>query len=350
MTVPFIDMAADGVGLSPKQMGARLAELTASGDVSSDYYGDGGPVTELETTIAALLGKERAVMMPTGTLANMLAMRLLADGPGPRVLVHRDSHLFNDAGENITLAGKTMVPLVSDGASYSSDQVAAEIDRARAARVRASIGAIAIETPNRRHANRMFDPDSRMAIEALAKTEKIPLFLDAARIFIEAEWTGRSPAEIAAPYDFVYVSLYKYLTAPFGAVLLGPADRLEGLFHDRRRFGGGMWQMWPGAILALDALGRQQAEWHEARTAGDKVFEALETLGVSVDRFALGSNGVSVTLGTDSQDIAKRAQAHGLKLAPAADGKIVLKVNHSWTRDDPTAIAQRLFDLLDASS
>ena len=349
MSLPLIDMAGEGVGLTPKQMGARLAELTASGDVKSDYYGDGGPVTELETALAGLLGKERAVMMPTGTLANMLAMRLMADGPGPRVLVHRDSHLFNDAGENITLAGKTMVPLVSKGASYSVDQVEAEIARTRSARVQASVGAIAIETPNRRHANRMFDPAERQSIEALARAEGVPLFLDAARIFIEAEWTERSPAEIAAPYDFVYVSLYKYLTAPFGAVLLGPSDKLEGLFHERRRFGGGLWQMWPAAILALDALHKQQAEWQAARLAGESVFAALAKRGLDVERFELGSNGVAIAVADDAS-LTARAQQAGLKIAPAANGKLTLKTNYTWTRDDPDAIAQRLNDLLRASS
>lgn len=349
MSDPVINMADDGVGLSPQEMGAALAQLTASGEVQADYYGDGGPVTELEQTVAKVLGKERAVMFPTGTLGNMLAMRLMATGPGPRVIVHRDSHLFNDAGDNITLAGVTMVPLVSDGASFSADQVRAEIARTASARVQATLGGICIETPSRRLANRMFDAADRQEIETLAQAEGIPLFLDAARIFIEAAWSDRSPAEIAAPYDFAYLSLYKYLSAPFGAVLAGPAAALDGLFHERRRFGGGLYQMWPAALLALDALPRQRAEWQAARTAGDAVLKALEGLGIDVHRPPDGSNGVTVPAGqaaTTAEAARMQSRATGLKLAPVSAGTLTLKINASWARAAPEAIAQRLAALL----
>ena len=202
---------------------------------------------------------------------------------------------------------------------------------------------------NRRHANSMFDPARRIAIETLARAEGVPLFLDAVRIFIEAEWTDRTPAEIAAPYDFVYVSLYKYLTAPFGAVLLGPADKLEGLFHDRRRYGGGLWQMWPAALLALDALGRQDAEWRQSRLAGEAVFAALETHGLEIERFAFGSNGVAMHVGDDAS-LTSRAREAGLKLAPIGHGKLILKTNFTWTQDDLESIARRLSDVLGAAS
>src|SRR6185295_9531108 len=98
---------------------------------------------------------------------------------------------------------------------------------------------------------------------------------DGARIFIEATWSNRSPADIAAPFDYVYVSLYKYLDAPFGAVLAGPADKLKGLAHERRRYGGGLFQMWPAALLALHALPRQTAEWVAIRAALDNVVADL---------------------------------------------------------------------------
>ncbi|MCR8725414.1 threonine aldolase family protein [Frigidibacter sp. ROC022] len=349
MSAPMINMADDGVGLSPQEMGAALARLTAAGDVEADYYGDGGPVTELETRIAELLGKERAVMFPTGTLANMLAMRLMAPGTGARVVVHRDSHLFNDAGDNITQAGVTMVPLLSEGASFTADQVRDEIARTASARVRSRLGGICIETPNRRLANRMFDAEARGEVEALARAEGIPLFLDAARIFIESAWSGRSPAEIGAPYDFVYVSLYKYLTAPFGAVLAGPAEALDGLFHDRRRFGGGLYQMWPAALLALDALPRQDAEWLAARAAGEAVAAALGGLGIEAGRLPDDSNALRVAAGraaTTARAAREQTRASGLKLTPAVSGKVTLKINASWTRAAPDDIAARLARLL----
>lgn len=351
MTGPAINMADDGVGLTPKEMSEALVRLTRDGEIEADYYGDGGPVSELEAEVARRLGKERAIMFPTGTLGNMLAMRLMADAHGPRVIVQRDSHLFNDAGDNITLAGITMVPLASGGPNYDADQVKAEIARTASARVQATLGGICIESPNRRHANRLFDPGQRAAIEALAQAEGIPLFLDAARIFIEAAWTGRTPADIAAPYDFTYLSLYKYLSAPFGAVLAGPAEALEGLYHERRRHGGGLYQMWVAALLALDALPRQAADWQAAREAGGPVLSELEKLGVEVTRFDDGTNGVILPAGqaaTRADAVKAQTGATGIKLLPAAGGRLTLKMNASWARETPERLARRLAELLRA--
>lgn len=347
---PLIDLVADGINHSPQELGGRLASLTAGGDIAADYYGDGGPVTALEQQIAALLGKERAVMMPTGTLANMLALREMAAGRGPRVVVHRDSHIYNDAGDNLTTgAGITMVPLASDGASFDPAQLEAEIARTASARVAASLGGVVIELPSRRLANRMFEPGRRAAVIGLAKAAGIPLLLDGARILIEAEWTGRTPAEIAAPFDYVYVSLYKYLKAPFGAILAGPAGPLEKMFHERRRFGGGIYQMWPAALLALDALPTQPGLWRQAHQASEVVFAALEGQGITVNRYADGSNASWIAAGaaaTEAAALPAQTAASGLKLAPAVAGRLGLRVNESWLRLPPEALAARIAALV----
>jgi threonine aldolase len=308
-------------------------------------------VTALEAAFATLLGKERAIMVPTGTLANLMGARLMAEGrPGPRLIVHRDSHLFNDAGDNLTFsAGVTMVPLVSEGASFSAAQVAAEIARARSARVRASIAGIVIETPSRRLDARRFDPAERDAVAALARSEGIALYLDGARLFIEAQWAGQSPAEIAAPFDYIYVSLYKYLGAPFGSVLAGPAAKLEGQFHERRRLGGGLYQMWPAALLALDALPRQAERWRRARVAGTAVLAAFEAAGIPVRRFADGSNAVRIAAGraaATAEAVRTQTAASRLKLPVAQGGELLVKINETWDADTPDAIARRLKALI----
>ena len=88
----------DGIPHTPEEYAQLLAGLTKSGAVPPDDYSRGGVVEKLEARVASLLGKEAAVWMPTGTLANHLAVRLLA-GDRRRVLVQAESHLFNDCGD-----------------------------------------------------------------------------------------------------------------------------------------------------------------------------------------------------------------------------------------------------------
>src|SRR6185312_3087655 len=101
----------DGARYTPAGYAQLLARLTAAGSIAVDDYSRGGTVGELETRVAALLGKEAAVWLPTGTLANHLAVRLLA-GDRRRVLVQAESHLMNDCGDCAqTLSGLHLVPL-----------------------------------------------------------------------------------------------------------------------------------------------------------------------------------------------------------------------------------------------
>lgn len=345
-----ISLADDAALLSPKDMAARLAELTVGGDVVSDYYGNGGAVEAFEAKIARHLGKERAVIFPTGTLANLCAMRLLAGPDHARILTHRDSHFFNDSGDNLSaIGGYTMVPLSGgDDAGYDAAEVEAEVRRAADARVATRIGCITVESPSRRVDGRRFGADRIAAIADLAKTHEIPMFLDGARMLIECALAGQDPAKMAAPFDLVYVSLYKYLDAPFGCVLAGDADRLEHLFHDRRRYGGGMWQMWPAAVLAGAKLDGFADLWQRVQTHAEAVFEALGGGPAKITRFDDGTNAVRLTLPQSVADPAAfkaRALENGLKILPFTGDTLTLKFNESWLALPPAGLARKIEEM-----
>ena len=93
-----VRMSGDGLGLTPEEQARLWSALAADGGIVRDSYSNGGAVERLENAFAELLGKERAVFMPTGTLANHLAVRALAGGDG-RAIVQADSHLYNDSGD-----------------------------------------------------------------------------------------------------------------------------------------------------------------------------------------------------------------------------------------------------------
>lgn len=345
----MISLADDALLLTPKDMAAQLAALTAGGGVAADYYGNGGAVEAFEKKIATHLGKERAVIFPTGTLANHCAIQRLAGADRARILVHRDGHFFNDAGDNLAaLGGYTMVPLSGEGAGFGAEAVRAEIARTESARVAARIGCITVESPSRRLDGRRFGADRIAAVAEVARAHGIPMFLDGARMLIECAVTGQAPAEMAAPFGLVYVSLYKYLDAPFGCVLAGNAALLDDIFQMRRAGGGGLWQMWPAAVLAADKLDRFAPLWTRVIAHAGAVFAALEGGPVAVTRFADGTNVVRLTFPRAPHDAA-RARAEqarpGLKLPPPSGREMTVKFNESWLEADPATLAGMIEDL-----
>src|SRR5262249_26300079 len=145
-----VHFCSDGLALPPSDYARLLARLAEGEGIAADEFSRGGAVARLEERMAAVLGKETAVFMPSGTLANILAVRLLARR-GRRVLVQRESHLYNDVGDGAQeLTGLTLIPLARDQASFSLAEVAAEVARAAEGRVATPVGVISIESPVRR--------------------------------------------------------------------------------------------------------------------------------------------------------------------------------------------------------
>src|SRR5215467_436700 len=145
----------DGLRLTPLEYAQLLTRLTP--DLKPDSYSQGGIVEQVETRMAAILGKETAVWLPTGTLANHLAVRLLA-GNKRRVLVQAESHLYNDCGDCAqTLSGLTLIPLARGKATFTLEDVEAAAYEAQMGRVLTPIGAIQIESPVRRQNGERFD-------------------------------------------------------------------------------------------------------------------------------------------------------------------------------------------------
>lgn len=345
----MISLVDDADILSPAQMSSQLAKLTGGTAVEADYYGNGGAVDTLEKRFASLLGKERAVMFPTGTLANLCAIRRLSGPDHARILVHRDGHFYNDAGDNLSALGRfTMVPVAGAGAGFDVDDVEAEIARAANARVESRLGCIAIESPSRRLAGRQFGADRIQRVAQLAQANHIPLFLDGARLLIECAVTGQTPAQMAAPFDMVYTSLYKYLDAPFGCILAGRAADLDNIYHERRAYGGGLWQMWPSAVLALDKLNRFDAIWRDVIAHANAVFDELQGSPISVTKFEDGTNAVRLRwpkAPSDPDAFIHKAQSLGLKLPAFQGNQMTIKFNDSWLKCAPEELSAKLKEL-----
>jgi threonine aldolase len=316
---PVVQFRSDGLGLSPAAYARLLADIAETRGIAEDDYSRGGVVAELEGRIAALLGKEAAVFMPSGTLANHLALRLLAR-TGHRVLVQRESHLYNDEGDCAQqLSGLTLVPLAAGRAGFTLDEAAAEIAGPPEARVAIPVGAISIETPVRRMAGEAFDFAEMRRIAGFARERGLGLHLDGARLLIESVYTGIAPVDYAALFDTVYVSLYKYLNAAAGAVLAGPRALLDGLYHQRRMFGGGLPHVWPYAAVALHYLDGFAERFAEAAAASNKLLDALrDHPHITVTRPPNATNVTLLQVGGDTaKALPQRLLARGIGIRPA---------------------------------
>ena len=180
----------------------RLAALADAAGPVRDAYLAGGAVAELEATFAGLLGKEACAFFPTGTLANNVAVRLLA-GEHPLALCQADSHLYRDESDMAErLAGVNLVPIGSGTTRLDVAMLAAACDAAEKAPYPRRVGAIALESPVRRLDGALIPSERMTAIGAWAQGRGTPMHLDAARLLLPyAERTVRASEEAAAAVD-----------------------------------------------------------------------------------------------------------------------------------------------------
>jgi threonine aldolase len=330
-----VHTSGDGIGITPREYASLLNRLCQGRDVADDNYLLGGEVEAVERHWAKLLGKETAVFMPSGTLANQLALRVLA-GTKRRVIVPEVSHIYNDTGDACqTLSGLTLMPLAPGRATFTRADVEAVLTRTAGGRVAADVGAIVIESPIRRLSGQMFDWEEAKRIAALARDKGIAMHLDGARLFIASAYTGISPAEYAAQFDTVYVSLWKYFNCGIGAILAGPKRVLDGMFHVRRMFGGNLAAGWNAAVVARHFMDGFEDRLKSAVKTSETFYAAMSKHPrVAIERIPNGTNLTRVTFkGVNPADVAKRLGDRGVAMSgPAKPATLTFGVNETWNR------------------
>ena len=338
-----VNFIYDGSHLTPLEYAHLLNRIATSRPLHADVYSNGGVVEELEHTFARWLGTESAVFMPTGTLANHVALRELA-GTQRRVIVQAESHIYNDSGDCAQqLSGLNLIPLAPGRAGFTLLEVQDAVRRSRSGRVETDVGVICIESPVRRMDDAMFGFDDMRRIAAFARQEGIRLHLDGARLFVESVHTGIPPAQYGALFDTVYVSLYKCFNSASGAILAGSRAFTENLFHVRRMFGSGLPGAWPYAAVALefvdDFLAQYQAAWRQA----EHLFQALaDHPAFRVEPLPNGTHIVPVSVsGTDPERFRHRLAQRNIHLPQARwQGGFWLKINPSLNRMSAQDVAQ----------
>ncbi len=230
----------------PRTTLLALAERAPAVD-EIDHYGEGALAERLEARIAALLGKEAAVWMPSGTMAQQIALRLHAERRGSRrVAFHPCCHLEEHEERAYEELHGLEAQLLG---SRDRLMTASDLDE-----LQEPVAAVLLELPERELGGLLPAWDDLAAICAKARAQGAALHLDGARLWQCGPFYERGLDEIAGLFDTVYVSFYKDLAAPAGAALAGPADLIEEARVWQVRHGGRLYSVHPFLIAAERGL------------------------------------------------------------------------------------------------
>jgi threonine aldolase len=240
------DRALTGHG--PQTAADLLATIPP--DTAVDRYGDGGVVADLETEVATLLGHPAAVYLPSGVMAQQAALRVHADRRARHTVVyHPMSHLERHEDR----APQRLHGLIGRPAGEQHRLLLrADLDA-----VAEQPAALLVELPQRDLGGQLPPWDDLVTQVDWARERGAAAHLDGARLWEATAGYGRSPAEIARLFDTVYVSFYKGIGALAGCCLAGPEDVVAEVRDWRRRMGGTLFGLWPGAASALSCLRRR---------------------------------------------------------------------------------------------
>jgi threonine aldolase len=257
-----------------------MREAMAGAEVGDDVYGEDPSVNRLQETAARLLGKEAALFVPSGTMANQAALHALTR-PGDVVLAPEGAHLLvYESGAASALSG-VQVQTIGRGGLFDAADVRAAIhpDEAHFAPTRV----VAVENTHNRAGGRIFPLAGIKEVAEAAREAGLHAHLDGARLWNAVVATGIPAAEWAAPFETTAFCLSKGLGAPVGSLVCGSAETIRRVHRARKRLGGGMRQAGIVAAAGLFAL-----EHHVERLADDHanarlLAEGLERLGYRVD-------------------------------------------------------------------
>jgi threonine aldolase len=322
-----IDLRSDTVTRPTEPM----RQAIANAEVGDDQYGEDPSVNRLQDEVAALFGTEAALFLPSGTMANQVALRTLTH-PGDDVLVPTDSHMvLHETGAGAANAGIQFSPIGSAGV-YDADAVRAAI-KPRGHIVYPPTSLLVAENTHNRAGGIVFPTDALAAALAVAREAGLATYLDGARILNASIATGTPASTLAAGFDLVSLSLSKGLGAPAGSMLAGSSELVERAHRYRRMAGGAMRQ---AGILAaagsyalannVERLADDHANAHLLATEllrGDDVELDLATVQTNIVVFAL----VDRTGVPDAATFVERCGERGV-LLNAFGPRIVRAVTH----------------------
>jgi threonine aldolase len=326
-----IDLRSDTVTKPTDAMRRAMAEA----EVGDDWYGDDPTVNRLEKRCAELTGKDGAVYVATGTMANQIAMHVLCR-PGHLVAAEANAHVATvEVTTSAILSGIAFVRLPTERGILSAEQVAAVLEPdPYDVEI---VDLLAVENTHQVGGGTVMPIDDLRAVRKVALDADVPVYLDGARIFNASVATGTPVGGYAAEVDAVMFSLSKGLGAPIGSVLCGPAEFIREARRTKILIGGAWRQagiMAAAGLVALEEGPQRLREDHvHARRLADGIFEAtpgvLEPAGVETNIVFADTRAIGI-LPFDMRD---RLHHEGV-LSNVVGGKLRLVTHRDASAED----------------
>jgi len=331
-----IDLRSDTV----TRPSPAMREAMARAEVGDDVFGEDPTVNLLQEEVAAIVGKEAALFVSSGTMGNQLAIATQTR-PGDEVIASEGAHpIWFEGGAGPALSG-VQFQSIGRGGVFTADDVEAAIQPSVYWSPRTSL--VCVENTHNRAGGRIFPQSDVLAIAERAKARGLALHLDGARIWNASVATKKSVAELAAPFDTVSVCFSKGLGAPIGSAFCGPRKLVEAARRFRKQWGGAVRQSGILAAAARYALAHNRERLAEDH-ANAKLLATLlsKARGVTVDLDRVETNIVNVDLDARAEDVVARARANGVAINATAAKRLRAVTHLDVSRADVERAAEVL--------
>ena len=317
----MVDLRSDTVTKPTPGMRRAMAEA----EVGDDVFGDDPTINRLQETVAELFGKEAAVYVPSGSMANQVSIRAQTQ-PGDEIIAHADSHIYHyEGGAPAALSGCSLRLLPGDRGLFDATAVREAIRPLNSHFAQTRL--VVVENTHNRGGGSIWPMAEIEAVRQVATEAKLKMHLDGARLMNACVATGHKPSEYAQHFDTVSTCFSKGLGAPVGSAVVGSKETIERVHRFRKMFGGGMRQ---GGIIAAGAL--YALEHNVDRLADDhanarRLAEAVaEMPGVSIDLEAVETNIVYFDVhgsgASPAQVLCDALHAEGVWMLPVAPRRL----------------------------
>jgi threonine aldolase len=328
----MIDLRSDTKTKPTPGMRAAIA----AAEVGDEQRREDPTVNELERRVAELLGQAEAVYVPTATMANEIALRVLGE-PGDEVVAEMNSHIFiSELGGPAVFAGLMTRQLRCPAGRFTPEQLRETMRRGDNTHTPAT-KIVSVENTHNASGGRVWQLDELEAVVATARELGLRLHLDGARVLNAATALGVPAAEIGRHFDTATICLSKGLGCPLGALVAGSAELMAKARRLKHQFGGAMRQagiVAAAGVYALDHHVDRLAEDHlRARRLGEGLYDA----GVPVELEQVETNFVQVDvapLGLEPAEALERLAQQGVGLSMTVHPTRLRAVTHLDIDDD----------------
>jgi threonine aldolase len=342
----LIDLRSDTVTRPTPEMRAAMA----AAEVGDDVYGEDPTVNLLERRAAETFGREAALFVPTGTMGNQIALRLLTQ-PGQEIVCESRAHILDWEMATAAVFSGCLIRAVPTPNGILSWKDIEPVIYKRGS-FRAATGAIEIENSANLAGGRVTPLPLMEEIWANAKENKLPVHLDGARIFNASVFLGVDVKTLTRGFDTVMFCLSKGLGAPVGSMLVGSAEQMEQARIYRKALGGGMRQAGVLAAAGLVALEQMPARLHQDHANARLLAEALANIeGVEIDPETVETNILifRVTGTVTATELITRLKARGILASTVGPSTVRLVTHHDVSRGDCIVAAQALAEEMEAA-